>query len=132
MVRVIEELLNKTITSIDFIDKKQIIFYCDNDEVYMMEHLQDCCEEVWLEDVDGDLGNFLNSPIVLAEEVCEKGQCENRGVEGGTYTWTFYKFATAKGYITMRWYGESNGFYSEKVSIYKIDNHDILKLKIEK
>lgn len=116
MVRIISEFLNKTMVNIEVIDKKQIIFTCSNGEQYAMEHEPISWEEVWLEDIDGNLDNLLNTPILLAEEVYERGTND-----GGTYTWTFYKFASAKGYVTLRWYGESNGYYSEDVYIYKMD-----------
>jgi hypothetical protein len=34
-----------------------------------------------------------------------------------SYTWTFYRFGTRRGSVTVRWLGHSNGYYSEGVSV---------------
>lgn len=95
----------------------EIIFHCEDESKYKMYHVQDCCESVTIEDICGDINDLIGSPIVVAEESTNN---ENPKEWAESFTWTFYKLATAKGYVTIRWYGESNGYYSESVNFEKI------------
>ncbi len=95
----------------------ELVFKTTDGEVYRMYHEQDCCENVRLEDVVGDLQDLVGSEILVAEEVKGEGPADFEAYE--SYTWTFYKFATRKGYVDLRWLGESNGYYSESVSFIK-------------
>lgn len=78
-------------------------------------HDQDCCESVQIEEIVGDTADLAGSPILRAEIVSSDGFRVPEGAD--SYTWTFYKFATIKGSVTVRWLGESNGYYSERVSV---------------
>lgn len=96
----------------------EVTFYRNGDAIYRMMHIQDCCESVYLEDIDAPLDTLEGTEILEAEEVTNS---DNPGssVEDyvDSFTWTFYKFRTAKGWLTMRWFGESNGYYSESVDL---------------
>lgn len=81
---------------------------------FIFWHEDDCCERVEIHQVDGDPGDLLRSPLLMAEEEVSEAK-EGEVSESGT--WTFYKFATVKGYVTVRWLGQSNGYYSERVSL---------------
>ena len=100
-------ILGKTVISIDGIDNNEVIFACDDGTAYTMQHYQDCCEGVCIEQVDGEIADLIGCPLVIAEEYFEE-----RNADYGIAGWTFYRFATAKGYVTIRWSGESNGYYS--------------------
>lgn len=114
----IGELLGKTLLSVKKYND-QIDFICDDGTVYCMYHEQDCCESVYVEDVVGDLSDLLGSPLLEAEESSnsEDPAVFNDDWAGDSYTWTYYKLGTIKGHVNIRWYGSSNGYYSESVSL---------------
>jgi hypothetical protein len=115
-------LKGKVLTDIVKTDNEELWFYTADGEVYKMYHEQDCCESVLIEDVCGDLQDLIGSPILMAEEVHEDGEPLDEWDE--SYTWTFYKFATNKGSVTIRWYGTSNGYYSESVDFVQVKNRE--------
>jgi hypothetical protein len=111
----IDELVGCVLASIDGCEDgcEDIRFRLADGGVGSLQHLQDCCESVYIEDVCGDPNDLVGSPILLAEEVSgDEPEVDDRDNKG-SYTWTFYKIATNKGAVTIRWYGTSNGFYSE-------------------
>lgn len=134
-----EILVGKTLTEV--VNKNdEIIFTVDDGTQYKLYYSQDCCESVSVEDVCGDFADLIGSPILKAEERTsdkpdekiqaerdaeEKANKEKHGEDYYSYTpdsetWTFYELATIKGSVTIRWYGTSNGYYSESVSFVEV------------
>lgn len=115
------DLVGKTLTHIDK-QSDEITFTCSDGEKYKMYHSQDCCESVTVEDVIGELDDLIGSPILQAEESTSGDDPAEykREYAPESCTWTFYKLATLKGYVTIRWVGESNGYYSESVDFVKL------------
>lgn len=113
-------LVGKVFTSIDS-SEYEITFHCDDGTSYKMLHYDYCCESVTVESIIGDLNDLIGSPILLAES--STGYTTNDykfKYEPESYTSTFYKLATVKGYVDIRWFGESNGYYSESVDFVKV------------
>lgn len=121
----VSTLIGKTLIAIDSAEHEEIIFTTDTGEMYKLYHDQDCCESVTVDDICGDLLDLLGSPIIEAEEVTSNTNPDDltedfKGMQDDSFTWTFYKFGTAKGFVTIRWYGQSNGYYSESVDFCRI------------
>ena len=84
---------------------------------FIFEHIQDCCESVEIVDICGDLEDLVGSPILVAEECVSDASKGDEGLSDFSGTWTFYRFASMKGTVTVRWLGQSNGYYSEGVTM---------------
>lgn len=120
----ISELVGKTITSIDGLEEgsDKATFVCSDGTKFVMYHEQECCEEVSIDDVCGDVEDLIGSPILKAEEVSNSSDIKQEEDENYhcSATWTFYHLHTMKGTVTIKWYGTSNGCYSEKADFVKV------------
>jgi len=116
-------LLGKVLTKVEKgegSDGDLVKFVCEDGTTYKLEHFQSCCEHVYIEDINGNLEDLVGSPILMADESSSEDRPED--VEKPeSETWTFYKLATAKGFVDIRWYGSSNGCYSESATFYKVE-----------
>lgn len=102
-----------TFSKVDISDNC-IVFVADNGARYIMQHIQDCCENVYLADQIGSWDDIIGHKIMSAYK-----KSEGQDLRYGHRTYTFYTLATMRGCMTLRWCGESNGYYSESVDIYK-------------
>jgi len=134
-VDIFNDMLGVTFTEVNQYDDDEIVFKTAEGEKWRMYHAQDCCECVSIEDVCGDLQDLVGHPLVQAESVTSTTENDIPDEERVWLTlkdelnndfdedqlWTFYKFATIKGSVNIRWYGTSNGYYSVHVSLDKIE-----------
>ena len=120
-VKSFEDLQGRVLCKVVNLDDYELRFHLTEDHYVRMYHMQDCCESVSIEDIVGDLDDLVGTPLLLVEEVSNY-EPEEKTVDEDDYyaeseTWTYYRFRTIKGSVDIRWYGTSNGYYSESVDI---------------
>ncbi len=113
----LKALLGKTLTSVEGAQagNNEVVFDTE-DQRFLMWHQQDCCENVAIHKVRGNVVNILGSPITRAVEKAPDYQAPNCE----SHTWSEFQIFTKKGSLTILWLGESNGYYSESVSFDEI------------
>lgn len=111
----ISDLLGCTIVNVEQpLGGDCLYFTLDNGTRFRMRHAQECCEDVYIHDIAGDFADICNAPILMAEESVSS-EHPPADMDDECFRWTFYKFATIKGYVTIRWAGASNGYYGVSV-----------------
>lgn len=121
--RELSELIGKTFSAVRKVGEEEIQFVGDA-ETFILTHKQECCEAVTVEDICGDLSDLEGTPIVEADNrndgrVLSRERNEN---DEGSFTWTFFRISTIKGTVVIRFYGSSNGYYSESADLYSVSN----------
>ncbi|OGO27211.1 MAG: hypothetical protein A2W33_04335 [Chloroflexi bacterium RBG_16_52_11] len=122
-----DTFIGKTFTSVE--NTGLAILFTAPDYQFALTHDQHCCEDVRVHDVNGDLSDLVDVPIEIAEEssYVSPGDhriddpsgtpCDPLDEDDSSYTWTFYRLGTSKGPVIIRFYGTSNGYYSERVDL---------------
>ncbi len=113
-----DTLKGKTITKLvdATIGSERVGFECSDGTKYRLVYHHDCCAGCDLNEVHGDLEDLIGSPILMAEEVTGGEEVAPAPEHAASFTWCFYKLATIKGYVTLRFLGQSNGNYSETMT----------------
>lgn len=100
-------------------DEDEILFVSSNGDRYKMTHHRDCCETVYIDDISGDIEDLIGTPIIKASEDSNSDSPKDSRWDE-SHTWTFYNIETIKGHVQIKWYGTSNGYYSESVDFDKL------------
>jgi hypothetical protein len=110
-------LKGKTLVSVEDcqIGSDRVTFRTTDGKSYSLFHSQNCCESVSINDIDGDFNDLIGEPLLVAEENSSLDGFVDTVKHYDSYTWSFYRLATQKGWVVIRWLGESNGYYSESV-----------------
>jgi hypothetical protein len=109
------KLVGKTIVAIEGakVRSERIAFICSDLSRFSLSHCRECCESVLVEELIGDPQDLIGHVVALADESTNR---DNPPEDTDSFLWTFYRIRTHGGDLTIRWLGESSGYYSEDVN----------------
>lgn len=109
-------LVGKTIKKITD-SSDELLFECTDESAFRQYHMQDCCEQVVIYDINGGLHNLIGEEIVYASVYTDGDWPSDVPTPEclESFTWTIVTLKTANAEVVIRWLGQSNGYYSESV-----------------
>lgn len=120
-----EDIKGMVFESVTLDSDLRVIFKPKSEDFQIvLYHSPDCCETVNIDDVCGDLHDLEDTEILSAIRThmdltpSDPGADIRHDQEDNYY----FKIDTAKGSVTIRWYGSSNGWYSTEVECVKLSN----------
>ena len=112
----VNDLIGETLTHIDVDDEdNQIMLTTQSGRQIVIKHYQDCCENVHIVDTEGHWHELIGKPIISTSH--DETEMEDAYDHG---TRTVITFRVDGATVISRWIGESNGYYSESVSLAEI------------
>jgi hypothetical protein len=101
---------------------EQVDFHFTDGSRVELYHDEDCCSFAQLQDVEDYSPEEFKGATILKFEESYSGDNSPQDVEYlESFTWTFYRIQTTAGPLVLRWLGQSNGYYSERVNIHYFD-----------
>ena len=133
----VSDIVGKRVLAVNGLRKgsEAVDFLLSDGSVFEMAYHPDCYASCYILELDCAPEDFVDQ-VVLSAEVVSNSGAESPPPPGeyapDSYTWTFVKFSTSKGHFTVRWYGESNGYYSETPSFTRLPPDEARRVLSEK
>jgi hypothetical protein len=114
-------LKGKVLKSITFEDDKVRI--TTNDGTYELWHDQECCERVWLDEVNmSKTDSLFNCEVTLAED--DSTIVTQPGDDCRTHK-TYFRLETVKGgLVELHWLGQTDSVYELGVQCWRVDDEE--------
>ena len=113
----VQELEGEILTHIDDCDDGILLTTASGRKIRMY-HQQDCCESVSIVGTDGEWHKLIGKPLLEVD--VDNTETIPPSEYADSYTQTNFTFRVDDATVICRWIGESNGYYSESVSLEEI------------
>ena len=97
-------------------DDDEITFTKEDGTNIIFQAYGDCCSQSFIESID-DHHVLQDCTILSVEEVEGESASNENDYTQECQKWTFYKFKTDKGYATLSFRNDSNGYYDGSLEL---------------